>query len=117
MLLEGTGILQNSSSCYIHAENFKLLPHSLGRTTVTLNRAHIVLPSIENILIFHEESLLQFNVDQTVDLRHLEEIMERANSRSQTRGIDVAKLTTTLHKEDDHRQSARWLWVKGKVRK
>ena len=34
--LEGTGILPNSSSCYIYAENFKLLPHSLGKTTVSL---------------------------------------------------------------------------------
>jgi len=27
LVLRGTGILPNSSSCYIHAENFKLLPH------------------------------------------------------------------------------------------
>jgi len=28
LVLQGTGILPNSSSCYIHAENLKLLPHS-----------------------------------------------------------------------------------------
>jgi hypothetical protein len=27
LVLRGTGILPNSSSCYIHAENFKVLPH------------------------------------------------------------------------------------------
>jgi len=32
LLLRGTGILPNSSSCYIHAEGFKVLPHPLGRT-------------------------------------------------------------------------------------
>jgi hypothetical protein len=52
ILLEGTGILPNSSSCYVHAESFKLLPHSLGKTEVQLNRAHIVLPILENVLQF-----------------------------------------------------------------
>jgi len=37
MMLEGTGVFPNSSSCYIHPENFKLLPHSLGKTTVDFN--------------------------------------------------------------------------------
>jgi len=36
LLLNGTGVLLNSSSCYVHAENFKLLPHSVGRSTVNL---------------------------------------------------------------------------------
>jgi hypothetical protein len=47
LILRGMGILPNCSSCYIHSENFKLLPHSMGRT-INLNNAHIVLPSIEN---------------------------------------------------------------------
>ena len=48
--LEGTGVLPNSSSCYIHAEDFKVLPHSLGKTTVNLIKTHIVLPNFDNIL-------------------------------------------------------------------
>ena len=59
--IEGTGVLPNSSSCYIHAENFKLLPHSLGKTTVNLVKTHIALPNIENIVKFSEEGLLQMN--------------------------------------------------------
>jgi hypothetical protein len=59
MMLEGTGVLPNSSFCYIHAENFKLLPHSLGETTVDFNKIHIELPSIESILNFSEKNLLQ----------------------------------------------------------
>jgi hypothetical protein len=97
MTLEGTGTLPNSSPCHIHAENFKLLWHSLGRTTVFLNRTHIVPPSIENVLNFPEgKSLLQFNAGQSMDLRRLEGIVERATSRSQARGIEVNKLTTAV---------------------
>jgi len=71
MLLEGTGILSNSSSCYIHAENFKLLPHSLGKTTVALTKTHIVLPSVESILHISEQNVLQSNAVQPVNLQRL----------------------------------------------
>jgi hypothetical protein len=74
--LEGTGILPNSSSCNIHAEKFKLLPHSLGRTTINLTRAHIVLPNVDNILNFSEENLLQSDMIQPVDLQQIDGIME-----------------------------------------
>ncbi|PNF38200.1 hypothetical protein B7P43_G13468 [Cryptotermes secundus] len=45
--LNGNGVLPNTSTCYMYAEAFKLLPHSLGRTVAGLNRTRIVLPSIE----------------------------------------------------------------------
>ena len=35
--LIGTGILPSSSSCYVHPEIFKLLPHSFGRTKLEQN--------------------------------------------------------------------------------
>jgi hypothetical protein len=76
--LEGTGVLLNSSSCYIHAESFKLLPRSLGQTTVNLTTAHIVLPNTENILNQSEESLLQPDIIQPVVLQHMDGIIERA---------------------------------------
>jgi hypothetical protein len=47
----GTAILPNSSSCYIHSEAFQLLPYSSGRSEVALNRTHIVPPNVGNILI------------------------------------------------------------------
>jgi len=96
LLLQGTGILPNSSSCSIHAESFKLLPHSLGRTTVNLSKAHIVLPSVENILHVSEENMLEPNIDQPTHLERLDEILERATSRSLTRGLDVNKIVNTL---------------------
>ena len=69
LLLNGTGILPNSSSCYIYAENFKLLPHSIGRTEVTLNKAHIVLPIIENVLTFTEEVVLLSESPSPINLQ------------------------------------------------
>ena len=96
MMIEGTGVLPNSSSCYIHAENFKLLPHSLGKTTVNLVKTHIALPNIENIVKFSEEGLLQMNDTFPVNLRPLEGIVERVISRGYTRGIDVSKAMTAL---------------------
>jgi hypothetical protein len=47
--LHGTGLLLDSSSCYIHSEVFKFLPHSFGKSEITLNRSRIELPNIYNI--------------------------------------------------------------------
>jgi hypothetical protein len=114
MILRGTGMLPNSSSCYIYAEKFKLLPHSWGKTTVFLDKARIVLPSIENILNFPEgENLLQSTASRQMDLRQLDGIVERATSRSQTRGVDVTRFTAALRAEDDRHVSTRWLWAIG----
>jgi hypothetical protein len=40
-VLMNTGILPNSSTCYVYAETFKLLPHSLGRTLIGLNKPRL----------------------------------------------------------------------------
>jgi len=80
ILLDGTGILQNSSSCYVYAENFKFLPHSLGKTTATLNKTHIVLPINENILKVSEETVLQSDNPSSVNLQRLDEILVRVFS-------------------------------------
>ena len=102
--LEGTGVLSNSSSCYIHAETFKLLPHSLGKTTINLIRAHIVLPNIDNVLNFSEENLLQMNANYSVDWHHLDDIVERVTSKGYTRGIDVNKVVTALRGREVYHQ-------------
>jgi len=73
VMIEGTGILPNSSSCYIHAENFKLLLHSLGKTTVNVTKTPIILPNIENVLHFSEEQLLQTEVQHSMGLQHLDD--------------------------------------------
>jgi hypothetical protein len=96
LTLQGTGILPNSSSCYVHAENFKLLPHSLGNTKVDLDEVSILLPNIENILHFSEEHLLKAEVRLPLELPQLNDLVERAASRSYTRGIDVRRTIVTL---------------------
>jgi hypothetical protein len=64
ILLTDTGTLPNTSTCYVYAESFKLLPHSLGRTVAGLDRAHtrIMLPNIEAIVTPSEQELLQMPI-------------------------------------------------------
>jgi hypothetical protein len=111
LVLRGTAILPNSSSCYIHSENFKRLPHSMGRTTINLNDAQIVLPNVEKILNFAEEDLLQTRTNtQAVNLHRLDELVERAGSKSYTQVIDAAKIHTTLRKEQVAQHTTFWVW-------
>jgi len=112
LLLNGTGILLNSSSCYVHAENFKLLPHSVGRTTVNLVEARIVLPSIDKVLNSSEEDLFQADTHHPeIDLQRLDGLVERASSGSQTQGIDIDKMVTALRSRNMNRPTIHWVWI------
>jgi hypothetical protein len=116
MMIEGSGILPNSSSCYIHADGFKLLPHSLGKTTVTLDKAHIVLPNIENLLDSKEEqNLLQLEAEHRINTQPIDDLIERAVSRGQTRGIDVSKFIAVARDRKGHHQPTMWLWILGVI--
>jgi hypothetical protein len=106
IMLEGTRVLRNSSSCYVHAENFKLLPHSLRKTTVNLVRARMLLPNVENILEFSEESLLQTDAVRPMELQHLDGLIERVASRGNARGLDVNRATTVLQDREVYRNSS-----------
>jgi hypothetical protein len=111
MVLEESGVLPNSFSCYKHAENFKLLPHSSGKTTVDFNMIHIQLPNIESILNCSEKELFQPVVMQPAELQQLNEIVERAISGSYTQGIDMNMNVTTLRGKGMYRRSTKWLWI------
>jgi hypothetical protein len=87
VMLEETGILPNSSSCYVHDEKFKLLPHSIGKNIVNLNYTHITLPNIENILTFSEEAVLQTETTLPLHIQRFEEMAARAVSRNHVRGV------------------------------
>jgi len=63
-----------------------------------------VLPNIDNILNFSEESLLQMNANYSVDMHHLDDIVERVTSKGYTRGIDVNKVVTALRGREVHHQ-------------
>ena len=71
VMLEGTGILPNSS-CYVHVEKFKLLPQSIGKTIVNLNYTHITLPNIENILKSSGEAVLQTVTTLPLNIQRLD---------------------------------------------
>ena len=110
LLLNRTGILPNSSSCYVYAESFKLLPHSIGGTEVTLNNAHIVLPIIENVLKFSEEVVLQSETPSPIYLQRLNEISTQVASRTWMQGTDVTKLVSVLQEVKGEQQQTSWLW-------
>ena len=113
LLIEGTGILPNSSSCSIHAETFKLLPPSLGKTTININKTHIILPIIDTILTGFEETVLQSELPSSITLQRLDEISARVNSRSQMRGADVTRFVSVLQNADVHHHAVSWSWVIG----
>ena len=113
LLLAGTGVLPNSSTCYVHAENFKLLPHSLGKTVITMSKAHIVLPTIENALHPSEESVLQSITGQPADLQRLDDILVRAASRSRVRGIEVTRAVGTLQGTKASQPPLHLRWILG----
>ena len=111
--LSGTGVLPNSSSCYIHSEIFKLLPHSFGRSEVTLNRTHIMLPNIHDILNSLERELLQPSFKEPVAMQLVNAVIERATSRSTASGFNVKHIIRTLHDEQQQHQPSTLSWIIG----
>lgn len=91
-VLVGTGILPDSSDCYVYSENFKLLLHSLGRTTIRLSKARILLPSIERILNEDEETV----IEPLRRVGRVKAIIQRSEAMSSRPGIDVASISYNL---------------------
>jgi len=115
ILIEGTGVQPNSSSCYAHAEAFKLIPHSSGQTTVTLTKAYIILPNVENLLKSSEEVMLQPQVVSVESLERLEAIAKRTASRNQLRGTDVPRMMEVLRRNEPSRQPELRPWFAGVI--
>ena len=89
--LKGTGVLPNSSLCYVHSETFKLLPHSFGRSEVTLNKTHFKLPDVNNILSDMELEMLQPHFQESAALNLVDTVIERATSRRAMSGLESTK--------------------------
>jgi hypothetical protein len=87
----------------------------VGKTTVNMTQAHIVLPNIEKILNISEESMLQADKLNPLDWRHLNEIWERATSRSMARGIGVDRIVAALKGDKTQQQSTSWSWITGSI--
>jgi hypothetical protein len=94
--VSGTGTLLNTSNCYIYSETFKLLPHSLGRTFVGIDRAHIVLPDINDILKSEEQELLQNHPDPHAAGQAIDAIIRRETTIAHHQGIDVNRMMEEL---------------------
>ena len=94
--LNGTGVLANSSTCYIYSDTFKLMPRTMGHTTTTLNKTHIVLPNVDRILTSAERELLQAPDFDLGGLQNIDEVI-RSSSRSSLSGFEVRKVTQKLY--------------------
>jgi hypothetical protein len=112
MLLTDAGTLPNTSTCYIYAESFKLLPHSLGRTAAGLDRAHIMLPNTEAIVTPSEQELLQMPLNTTTRFLEVDNAIEEA-----ARNKERAKLSSTLSLENlsqaELTSSSTGYWITG----
>jgi hypothetical protein len=89
---------------------FLLFPHSIGRTRVTFTKAHIVLPTIEIVLNFSEEVVLQPNAASSVNVQLLDVIATRVASRSQLKGADVTRIIDALQENDNSGPPTSRLW-------
>jgi hypothetical protein len=94
--LSGTGILPYSSNWYVYAENLKLLPHSLGRTVMGLNKAQIVVPNIDAILKPDEQEILQTHQNSPIRLDGINNIISESARNSERRSFDVTRVLDNL---------------------
>ena len=113
--LRGTGVLADSSSCYIYSDTFKLMPRTTGRTTVALNKTHIILPNVDHILTSAEQDLLQIPTVDLGGLQTLDEVISRSSTHSSLAGFDVRKVTQGLRDQSAAQEHSSRLWVLGTV--
>jgi len=69
-------------------------------------------PSIERILQFSEEAVLQ-SEPTPIHLQLLDEISARTASRSQMRGAEVTRTVNTFRDADPDRHPMSWMWFVG----
>jgi hypothetical protein len=80
-------------------------------TTIYLTKSHIILPNIKEILHYSEESMLQVNSTEPIDLQRIDNIIERATSRENVRGIDLDRVASTLHHREVSDRSSYVTWI------
>ncbi|PNF23724.1 hypothetical protein B7P43_G18457 [Cryptotermes secundus] len=98
--LNGNGVLPNTSTCYIYAETFKLLPHSLGRTVAGLNRTRIILSNIETLINPNEQELLQNHSNSSVHLQEIDDVVKGITRNNDRAGLDVTPLLENLRQRE-----------------
>jgi hypothetical protein len=76
-----------SSTCYVYAETFKLLPHSLGRTLIGLNPAQVVQPNIDAILKPDEQDMLQAQFSVPASLQKVDDRIKEGTRNNNRPGL------------------------------
>jgi hypothetical protein len=94
--LNGNGVLPNTSTCYVYAEAFKLLPHSSGRTVAGLNKTHIVLPNIDIIIKQSEQELLQIQLNSSVHLKEINDVINEVTGIRNRAELDTTAVLENL---------------------
>jgi hypothetical protein len=110
--LNGNGVLPNTSTCYVCAEAFKLLPHSLGRTVAGLNKTHIMLPNIGAILKASELEMLQIQVNSSVHLKEIHDVISEVVKIRDRAELDTASVLGDL-RQVDPTPSTHTYWIIG----
>lgn len=108
--LENTGIISNSSTCYIHSESFKLFPHSSGRSEFNLRtNLHIVLPDIKDLLNSDEENVLINKLPQAMSdeaIMTLNTVIAKSEAVQSRQNFDVSGLTSELKSKPNSSEKA-----------
>ncbi|PNF31232.1 hypothetical protein B7P43_G14084 [Cryptotermes secundus] len=96
--LNGYGILPNTSTWY--AETFKLLPLSLGRSVVGLNKTYVLLQSIETIIKPNEQELLQNRLNSSVHLQEIDDVVKGIIGSKDRTELGVTPVLGNLRQEE-----------------
>jgi hypothetical protein len=72
---------------------------------IGLNKAHIVLPDIEDLLSLDEQSLLQKQPNSSATLHKLDTIMHRATTLTHQPELDVSRILEALKTEKQEETS------------
>ena len=91
MMLEGTGILNDSYECLIFGKNFKLLPHTLGRSNIGLQYHHLIIPAITTLITPEEKEFFQNEYDRSKANDELKNIASQQIDGNRM-GLDLVNL-------------------------
>ena len=91
MELEGAGMLNDTYKCLIYGPNFKLLPHTLGRTRIGIQTLKLVLPAIRDVITKDERKFFSNAYSQMKELDSLQGIAEQEVYGIKV-GLDVGNL-------------------------
>ena len=78
-----------------------------------MNKTHIKLPDVTNILNNTEQEMLQPHFQQSAALNLVDAVIERATSRRTMSGLDVSQMTHVLGGYQQRHRSTTVTWILG----